>query len=97
MVRHMCWFTSVPTILLQKVQNMCKEFLLYLQICPSPSLKPTFSTSKNLLLQLHIYPPVTGQCQTLTFGPSAHVLIYYYFVQGEIHTCLGVSSDSMFL
>ena len=39
----------------------------------------------------HIYPPVTGQRQTLTFHYQD------YFGIGGIRTCLGVSDDPMFL
>ena len=45
----------------------------------------------------HIYPPVTGQRQTLTCWTIRRLFIRDYFVIGGYRTCLGVSYDPMFL
>ena len=47
---------------------------------------------------LHVsYSPVTGQRQTLTVDDPHTFYCDNYFVLGGICTCLGVSSDPMFL
>ena len=53
----------------------------------------------QLVVVAHIYPPVTGQRQTLTCRTIRTLFITRtnYFVIGEIRTCLGVSDDPMFL
>ena len=46
----------------------------------------------------HIYPPVTGQRQMLTYWTIRTLFITVIaFVIGGIRTCLGVSDDLMFL
>ena len=45
----------------------------------------------------HVYPPVTGQRQTLSYCSIRTLHCNDYFVRGRICTCLGVSKDSMFL
>ena len=46
---------------------------------------------------MHIYSPVTGQRQTLTIGQSANFFCNDFFILVGIRTCLGVSSDPMFV
>ena len=60
----------------------------------------TILTNSNVLVVVvaHIYPPVTGQRQTLSCW-TIRTLFYYqdYFVIAGIRTCLEVSDDPMFL
>ena len=58
----------------------------------------TAGTVVVVVVVAHIYPPVTGQRQTLTCW-TIRTLFHYqdYFVIGGIRTCLGVSDDPMFL
>ena len=53
---------------------------------------------KIVVVVAHIYPPVTGQRQTLTYW-TIRTLFHYndYFMIGGIRACLGVSDDPMFL
>ena len=50
-----------------------------------------------VVVVVHIYPPITGQCQTLNIGQFVHVLLQGQLCAGGIRTCLRVSSVSMFL
>ena len=52
---------------------------------------------KGVAVVAHIYPPVTGEHQTLIIGRSAHFHCNDHFVVGGIRTCLEVSDDPMFL
>ena len=50
------------------------------------------------VVEVHIYPPVTGSRQTVTTGRSEHTFhCNFQLVFGGIRTYLEVSSDPMFL
>ena len=91
-----------------EVLFFCRRFLQrksYFKVKPSIKLGLdyhyiNFRESREYLLFVvtHIYPPVTGQRQTLTIGRSIRTLFNaeITFKFGGIRTCLEVSSDPMF-
>ena len=52
---------------------------------------------KLFVVIVHVYPSVTGQRQALTIGRSAHFSLQLLLCAWRNLTCLGVSSDPMFL
>ena len=50
------------------------------------------------VVEVHVYPRITGQRQTLNTWDDPRIFHYdNHFLRGEFRVCLGISSDPIFL